>query len=45
MAAHDGAYLLNVNIAPTDMVFPMNPGGAGVDEILLNEKDHYIPKD
>ncbi len=45
MAAHDGAYLLNVNIDPTDMVFPMTPGGAGVDEILLNEKDHYIPKD
>lgn len=45
MAEHDGAYLLNVNIDPTDMVFPMTPGGSGVDEILLNEKDHYVPED
>ena len=43
MAEHKGAYLLNVNIDETDMVFPMTPGGAGVDEILLNATEHYIP--
>ena len=38
-----GAYLLNVNIDETDMVFPMTPGGNGVDEILLNESEYYKP--
>lgn len=39
----DGAYLLNVNIEPEDMVFPMTPGGHGVDEILLNPTEYYKP--
>ena len=43
MAEHDGAYLLNVNIDETDMVFPMTPGGHGVDEILLNSNEYYKP--
>lgn len=43
MKAHEGAYLLNVNIDETDMVFPMTPGGNGVDEILLNESEYYKP--
>ena len=43
MKAHHGAYLLNVNIDETDMVFPMTPGGNGVDEILLNESEYYKP--
>ncbi len=43
MAAYDGAYILNVNIDETDMVFPMTPGGHGVDEILLNSKEYYKP--
>lgn len=43
MKEHDGAYLLNVNIDETDMVFPMTPGGNGVDEILLNESEYYKP--
>lgn len=43
MKAHKGAYLLNVNIDETDMVFPMTPGGNGVDEILLNESEYYKP--
>ncbi len=34
MLAHDGAYLLNVNIDPTDMIFPMTPAGAAVDELV-----------
>ena len=44
MAKHDGAYLLNVNIDPTDMVFPMTPPGCGVDEILLAENERYTPQ-
>ncbi len=43
MWAHKGAYLLNVNIDETDMIFPMTPGGNGVDEILLNESEYYKP--
>ena len=43
MVNHDGAYILNVNIDETDMVFPMTPGGHGVDEILLNSKEYYKP--
>lgn len=43
MKSHDGAYLLNVNIDETDMVFPMTPGGHGVDEILLNSTEYYKP--
>lgn len=43
MHSHDGAYLLNINIDETDMVFPMTPGGNGVDEILLNESEYYKP--
>ncbi len=43
MKRHEGAYLLNVNIDETDMVFPMTPGGNGVDEILLNESEYYKP--
>lgn len=39
----DGPYLLNVNIDETDMVFPMTPGGHGVDEILLNATEYYKP--
>ncbi len=43
MREHKGAYLLNVNINEEDMVFPMTPGGNGVDEILLNESEYYKP--
>lgn len=39
-----GAFLLNVNIDETDMVFPMTPGGNGVDEILLDETEYYKPR-
>lgn len=44
MADYDGAYLLNVNIDETDLVFPMTPGGNGVDEILLNSTEYYKPE-
>lgn len=43
MVNHRGAYLLNVNIDETDMVFPMTPGGMAVDEIMLNETEFYKP--
>ena len=41
MSAHDGAYLLNVNIDPTDMVFPMVTPGSAIDNILINATDKY----
>ncbi len=41
MLNHKGAYLLNVNIDATDMVFPMTPPGAGVDDIMLNADEMY----
>lgn len=41
MLSHDGAYLLDVNIDPTDMVFPMIVPGAVVDDILINETTKY----
>lgn len=43
MVNYDGAYILNVNIDETDMVFPMTPAGHAVDEILLNSKEYYKP--
>ncbi|MCM1110862.1 MAG: biosynthetic-type acetolactate synthase large subunit [Clostridium sp.] len=43
MKAHDGAYLLNVNIVEMEMVFPMTPGGHAVDEILLSSTEYYKP--
>lgn len=43
MKAHKGAYLLNVNIEEMGMIFPMTPGGHGVDEILLNSNEYYKP--
>lgn len=44
MKNHDGAYLINVNIEATDMVFPMTPPGAAVDSIMLNETEYYKPE-
>lgn len=44
MRDHKGAYLLNINIDPTDMVFPMTPPGAVVDHILLNPTETYTPQ-
>ncbi len=41
MLAHDGAYLLNVNIDETDMIFPMTPAGAHVDHVMLNATETY----
>lgn len=41
MISHAGAYLLNVNIDPTDMIFPMTPAGAAVDDIMLTPTEKY----
>lgn len=41
MVASETAYLLNVNIEPEDMVFPMIAPGAAVDDILLNRTKKY----
>lgn len=39
MLAHDGSYLLNVNIDAADMIFPMITPGSAVNEILIeNDK-------
>lgn len=35
MLAHDGPYLLHVEVAQEENVFPMVPAGAAVDEIIL----------
>lgn len=43
MMATDGPYMLNVNIRPEDMVFPMTPVGKPVDYIMLNPTDVYQP--
>ena len=41
MLEHDGAYLLNVNIDETDMIFPMTPAGSNVDHIMLTADETY----
>ncbi|PWB03784.1 biosynthetic-type acetolactate synthase large subunit [Muribaculum intestinale] len=41
MLAHDGAYLLDVNIDETDMIFPMTPAGAHVDHVMINATETY----
>jgi acetolactate synthase-1/2/3 large subunit len=41
MVSHKGAYLLNVAIDETDMVFPMTPAGAHVDNIMLSRTEKY----
>lgn len=37
----DEAYLLNVNIDPEDMIFPMIPLGASVDTMMLNANETF----
>ncbi|MFI3333276.1 MAG: biosynthetic-type acetolactate synthase large subunit [Rikenellaceae bacterium] len=41
MVAHDGAYLLNVNVCEKGMVFPMIPVGQGVADIMLTSTEKY----
>lgn len=41
MLGHDGPYLLDVAIDPTDMVFPMTPVGRPVDFIMLTPDKTY----
>lgn len=43
MLSTDRPYILNVNIRPEDMVFPMTPPGSSVDYIMLNTTDVYQP--
>lgn len=44
MREHDGPFLLNVNIKPEDMVFPMTPVGAAVDYIMTSPTEIYKPQ-
>lgn len=39
MIEHNGPYVLNVNIDPSNNVFPMIYPGSSVDEIMLDEKE------
>ncbi|WP_367390376.1 biosynthetic-type acetolactate synthase large subunit [Lewinella sp. LCG006] len=39
MLAHEGPYLLHVNVAQEENVFPMVPSGAAVDEIVLTPEE------
>jgi acetolactate synthase-1/2/3 large subunit len=41
MLKSEHAYLLNVNIDPEDMIFPMIAPGTAVDEILINDHERY----
>lgn len=41
MFAHKGAYLLNINIDPEELVYPMTPAGAPCTTILLNKVEKY----
>lgn len=41
MLAHDGAYVLNININPEELVYPMSAAGAPLDEILLSRDERY----
>jgi len=41
MVDSKGAYLLNVNIIPEGVVFPMTPAGSGIDTILVNSTERY----
>lgn len=41
MVESESAYLLNVNIDPTDMIFPMIPLGAAVDEMMINANEMF----
>ncbi len=41
MLSHNGAYLLNINIDPTDMIFPMTPAGAAVDNIMITPTEKF----
>lgn len=43
MVSTPGAFLIDVNIDETDMVFPMTPVGEAVDMIMLNRHDQYKP--
>ena len=41
MVKHKGSYLLNVNIDPQGMVYPMVPAGARLDNIILSRNEKY----
>ena len=41
MLNHKGAYMLNINIDHTDMIFPMTPAGAAVDDIMLTPTEKF----
>lgn len=44
MLASDKPYLLNVNIEPADMVFPMVAPGASLNDIMISATKKYQPE-
>lgn len=41
MVSHQGAYLINVNIDPQELVYPMVPAGGMLDNIMLSRTQKY----
>jgi acetolactate synthase-1/2/3 large subunit len=41
MVSHNGSYLIDVNINPEEMVYPMTPPGGVVDNIMLSNDEKY----
>lgn len=41
MLSHRGPYLLNINIDPEELVYPMTPAGAPISDILLSKDEMY----
>ena len=41
MVNHNGSYLIDVNINPEEMVYPMTPPGGVVDNIMLSNDEKY----
>ncbi len=42
MLKYKGTYLLNVDIDPTDLIFPMIPAGGSVNDIMLNPNKKFL---
>lgn len=45
MVAAPHSYIINVNIDASDMIFPMIAPGSPVDDILLDQQQHFIYPD
>lgn len=41
MLKHDGTYLINVNINPEELIYPIIAPGQGIDEILIDDNTYF----